>query len=97
MRVIFIKETPEGFAPLEIREAWVGCTIPFPTKEELARNPPSGMRAGSANVGGYRVTRKAAIRALRENEKDEAADFWDNLPFGEYLIFAKKVCTLVKR
>lgn len=93
---IRIIETPPGFAPLNIREEWIGVEIPLLSSEQLAADPPSrGLRVGNENVDGYVVSINAAITALREAGKERAADFWASLPLGSYLEFNRRVCQLV--
>lgn len=96
MKAIVIREVPPGFAPLRIKEAWIGCKIPLATEQNLLDDPPSEIRIGSDNLDGYYVLRSKAIEALRQKGADEAVAFWDALPFYcSYLVFKKEVCTLV--
>ncbi len=58
LKKIEIKKAPPGFAPLYIRERWVGVVIPLVTEKELKKNPISELGIGSQNTGGYRVKKK---------------------------------------
>jgi hypothetical protein len=92
---IKIIATPPGFAPANIREQWLGIEIPLPTPEEIAGNPPSRSGIGNANSDGHLVLMAAAIDALRQAGKEEAAEFWELLPLGTYLQFRQSVCEIV--
>jgi hypothetical protein len=95
MAKIKIIATPPGFAPEFIREQWVGIEIPLPTNEQIAENPPSELRTGNENEGGYLVLCSDAIAALKESEKYDAHDFWTTKGLGRYLLFKRDVCELI--
>ena len=92
MSTIRIISTPPGFAPEYVREDWVGLELSLVTKEELRTNPRSGFKIGSENDGGYLVLRANAIEALRAAGKEDAANFWEEMPLGMYLEFRSDVC-----
>src|SRR4051812_11041468 len=97
MSSIKIIAVPFGFAPLHIREQWVGIQIPLATKDELQNSPLSGIKIGNENSAGHIVLRKKAIEALREAGKDEAAEFWSRAPIisiASYLQFQREVCEI---
>ncbi len=93
---IKIIAVPPGFAPEEIRQAWVGVEIPLVTEEELSVDPPVATFGTAENAGGYMVTFGDAISALREARKEPAAVFWEDMSLGIYLEFNKNVCQLVE-
>jgi hypothetical protein len=93
---IRIVKAPPGIAPRDIREKWVGVEIPLATEEEKREQPPSRkLRVGCSNLNGYIVLRRKAVIALREAGKNDAAAFWERLPFGRYLEFEKEVCEVI--
>ena len=92
---IKIIATPPGFAPVEIREQWVGVEIPLVNQEEISRNPPSSLGIGNDNPDGHLVLTDAAIDALRRVGKGKAADFWEGIPLGTYLQFRRDVCEVI--
>jgi hypothetical protein len=94
---IRIIAVPKGFAPLEIREAWVGCVIPLVTDAELEADFTSNLPLGSDNIEGYLVLSSEAIKALEEIGETEAASYWEEVMFGigSCLQFAKNVCEIV--
>lgn len=71
MRVRII-QVPAGFASEEIRQQWVGVEMPV-FEGELPRD---GMWSGAENVNGYVVAMSAAVKALQDAGKDDAANFW---------------------
>ena len=93
---IRITSTPPGFAPLEIREQWVGVEIPLASSADFERNAPGLLRLGTENLGGYRVTGVAAISALESAGKNDAASFWRGLPnWSIYLEFSRNCAELI--
>ncbi len=95
MARIRIVAVPPGFAPLSIREQWVGIEIPLATNRDISKNPPSELGIGSANRGGYMVLTSKAIEALKSAERISAAAFWKQLTLGHYLVFKRDVCELI--
>lgn len=93
MAKIKIIDVPPGFAPEHIRKQWVGIEIP------LTQNPiPEGKevaRIGNDNTGGYQVNGVDAVKALREADKNEAADFWEDYSSGKFK-FKKEVCEVIE-
>ena len=92
--LIEIISVPPGFAPEEIRQAWVGIRLPSLGRESDPLEA-DGMRFGNENRGGYRIEAPVAFRAL-ENHNAEAHAWWViNFPvllaMGE-LVFAANVC-----
>lgn len=98
MGSIRIVQTPPGFAPEKIREEWVGIKIPLVPERDLRQDPPVPHPAASTNdnADGHVVLRTEAILALLNAGKEEAANFWNALPLGVYLIFKKDVCEVVE-
>lgn len=79
---IRIIKVPEGFAPPDIREAWVGIEI------SLAEHP-----SGVDDPNKYCVSRPAGAQALRIAGKHAAAQFWSGHDqIGQYLLFNKSEC-----
>lgn len=92
MSYIYIFAIPPGFASEHIRQEWVGIQIPLAPPEEVKANPPV---AGTGENGdGYLVRRCDAIQALLIAGRREAANFWQSLPLGHYLVFSKRVCRM---
>ncbi len=95
---IFIIETPPGEAPLWVRQAWVGLTLPIrelPSEEEGFQFGAMGGRP--ENIGGYCVDVEEALRAL-EIKNPEVAEWWRNNPLlilADRLSFARSVCRLL--
>lgn len=93
---IKIIKIPPGFTPEKIRKEWVGVTIPLATRENYRQHPPSGIRIGDENIGGFEVAAEDAIKALQDAGKNRAAGFWKELfSPGDYFIFRKDVCELI--
>lgn len=59
-----IEETPRGFPPDKIRQAWVGKTLPIRT------------RLDGGDIG-YAILAREAIESLRDDEP-EALEWWEN-------------------
>ena len=95
MPKIRINKTPPGFADEKIKQAWIGCEIPLATENDFEIDQPSSTKIGNKNENGYQVLRSEAIKALREKGENSAADYWESLPVGRYLVFRKDVCTLI--
>lgn len=93
---IIITKVPPGFAPDHIREAWLGVTLPVASDEDKAQYNIV-RRSGTKNGNGYEVLTEKAIEALREADKNEAAEYWEytQAQFGNILIFKKECCTEV--
>lgn len=93
---IRIIAVPPGFAPLAIREQWVGVSISLATDDDLRQHPLTGQSIGNQNRGGHLVLRSKAIEALLVAGKREAAAYWQALPRDAlYLRFRQEVCALV--
>ena len=100
MAKIKIVKVPDGEAPLEIRQKWVGTIIP------LAENLPpglvvagviSGKRVNAGYNDGYHVETIVAIQAL-EKKNPETAEWWLTntiVGFMPYLVFRRVECELV--
>ncbi len=82
-RIRFVA-APKGQAPLWVREAWIGVTVPC---SPFTDTPPSGSLRGVENgaaVASYEcalVPQKEAIDAL-EQHNAEAAKWWRQNGFG---------------
>lgn len=93
---IRIVKTPDGEAPLEIREAWVGLVLPC---DPYLGYPDEGMERGVLNNKeaplnrcGFSVPQDQAI-AILEQKKPEVAKWWKEHGFpqvNEYFGFAEK-------
>lgn len=94
MSKIKIISTPPGFAPEEIRKQWVGIEIPIMGIE----NPKTAgnIRTGTENLGGYEVSPKEAVDALKKAGKDEAVEFWTPYTSAPKFVFKKEVCELIE-
>jgi hypothetical protein len=88
---IRIVKVPPGFAPLHIREQWIGVQMPF--KNEMD-DGGGAVRIGIENAGGYQVLATSAIQALKDAGKDEAVDFWSPVLTGT-LVFRADCCEVV--
>ena len=85
MKTIKIVNVPDGTAPYRIREQWVGVDIPLETLNEKERNNHFG------NVS-YIVLSTEALKALRVQNKTQAADFWSSCVLGKYIAFKRTDC-----
>lgn len=94
MSSIKIVAVPPGLAPQKIREEWVGIQIPLAATDML-RRAHVAVKIDNQNEGGYIVLRIMAVEALRLADKNEAANYWDALPFVRFLQFKQEVCELV--
>ncbi len=95
MLSVQIVEVPPGFAPEEIRQQWVGIILDAFTQDEIRYRRRMRYGVDNANVGGFIVSRLAAVAALKLMGRREAADFWTGFSFGRYLQFRKDVCQIV--
>lgn len=68
---ILITATPEGEAPLDVRESWIGTVLPV---REDSTKRISDRHDGNANT--YPVITEDAIKALRLQGRGESADWW---------------------
>jgi len=97
MPKIKIRSMPDGFAPANIRDQWVGVEIPLMTfntieeeKKVRAQFPPG------PNTGGWLVRREDAVAALQAAGREQAAAFWDNFyPLGPVLMFHTSVADII--
>jgi hypothetical protein len=97
MTQIKIIAVPPGQAPLEVRQQWVGITLP------VAENLPSktfemGVFGGKPeNSEGYLVETMLAFRELKK-KSPEAADWWSSHLSPQlmpWLSFQRSVCEVV--
>lgn len=88
---------PPGFAPLHIREAWVGVEIPIDEELVNAELKLVGTWSGGENRDGYDVMTEDAVKALESAQKGEASNFWKQIlhKYGSTLRFKKSVCELI--
>lgn len=107
-KCIEIIGVPPGPAPLEVREAWVGCRMPLATSSEpggifmILQKMKDGWTS-SDNAKGYVVRTQDALIALdsmNTTAAEMAYGFWVDV-FGpsdrgksrdEFLRFSQKVC-----
>lgn len=96
MKKIRIIAVPPGFAPLAIREQWLGVEIPLATEEEVGGFGTT-YRVGSSGEG-YRTTTDAAINALKDAGKESAYEYWKGVrnATGVMLVFRKDCCMLLE-
>ena len=96
MAKIKIISTPPGQAPLEIREQWVGITIPI--VDNISAIYQMGVLGGKPeDLGGYTVETNVAMQEL-EKKSPQAADWWRKnviLAFMPWLSFSRCVCELI--
>lgn len=90
-----IVSIPPGFAPIEIREQWVGLILNALSEDEIDLSTRYGV--DSANVGGFIVSRLSAVVSLKIMGRTEAAGFWLGFPFGHFIQFRKDVCQIIKQ
>jgi len=71
---------PDGEAPLEIREQWVGVWFPIEPRNMDGPQPETaeGVLSGAPSVmpDGVRVSMTNALAALRSSGRMEAAEWW---------------------
>jgi hypothetical protein len=83
---IMITKTPDGEAPLRVREEWVGVVLPvIATTNERGRGVLS--RKAADDEPAYVVLQAAAIKALDE-KSPKAAKWWKSKGFPQ----SKKAC-----
>jgi hypothetical protein len=75
-----ILNLPKGEAPLEIREQWVGVTVPV--AEVLGDRVGFGVftYAEVKMENAIAVSLPEAVQALRSADKPDAADWWEKMP-----------------
>ncbi len=92
---IEIVSIPPGFAPLCIREKWVGVTIPLVSEEE-AEQVRKCDDSNALTADGYIVRGVDAVHELINAQRAwEAVNFWSNPMPPCYLHFSKECCKLV--
>jgi len=90
-----IKQTPKGGAPEDIKEQWIGVSLPL-REANLAELIEGGqtryldlltnyMKDNEQPVG---IVGLEAVHALREAERDEAANFWAPYAAGLFVFRA---------
>jgi hypothetical protein len=95
---ISVKRAPIGEAPLEIRQAWIGVTLP--TLESGFPQTTTGygvLTKSPCVIHGYKVNGRLAVETLARTNP-AAAQWWRNndpqvLEDGRYLIFPVECCT----
>jgi hypothetical protein len=99
MASVMIVKVPAGEAPLEVRKAWVGLTLPLSrgaagSCSEYCANITSGSFAGRRQV--YPVDAVTAIDIL-ERQNPDAAAWWKNMGWYRHvdLLFDERQCQLV--
>ena len=91
MDSIKIIATPPGQAPEEVRQQWVGLTIPLAQQEKGGFQ--MGVLGGTANnLGGYQVLSKDSFALLLAKSLTAYLWFAENAFFGSHLVFARAVC-----
>jgi hypothetical protein len=85
---IRIIATPDGFAPKEILEAWVGIELTL-TEQDF-----KGFRLDNKGGSDHEVELGCAVKALIDAGKNNAAEYWSQFVPGN-LIFKKEVCQLL--
>lgn len=82
MKMLRINKLPSGFAPLHIREKWVGVEIMIDKRAIVNHLPQPGLIPGILNKNKFIVMSADAISALKKAGHHEAAAYWENLPGG---------------
>lgn len=97
-----IVRTPDGEAPLWVREAWVGLILPG--RWSNSAKPARGLMTGRdrAVEAGFHVAWDLAIGTLRRQGHHEAADWWvEHRPGGRaglpQLVFAPTALKPVRK
>lgn len=100
MANIRIVQTPQGDAPLWVREAWIGLEIPVigQTDPDTPQFSATGGPATPENIDGYEVHGSDALLALQQAGRAKAADWWrnDSVLRDNHLIFSKDACVLIQ-
>ncbi len=97
MPSIRIINTPRGEAPLWVREAWVGLTLPLSITgyTEIGR----GVLSKQKSFGGFMTPTFHALRIL-ETKNAEAAKWWQNLlveiDAADCLVFNDEACEYIE-
>lgn len=94
---------PPGGAPVSIREQWIGVEMPlekFPGEPGILRSVTGG-KPDPKSFGGFPVKTEDAIQALREQGREEAAEWWESWFLstggsGKTLVFASACGELVE-
>ena len=101
MTKVKITSMPPGGAPVAIREQWIGVEMPLeqgPSEPGILRSVTGG-KPNPKSYGGFPVKTEDAIQALREQGREEAAEWWENWflssPSGKTLVFAASCGELV--
>lgn len=94
---IKVVAVPDGEAPLEIREQWVGITL-----LATGKVPPDYVGAGvlsgkpvSYPIGGYYIRTPVALQVLEQKNPEAAQWLRDNLVNCVYLIFPGAACEVI--
>lgn len=101
MQAIRITQVPGGDAPVDVRAAWVGLTIPVDPAFEQPALIDSGMVASKCYAGPVKGYTVLAIDALRELAKSSDAYqwWWKNARqyyrHGMHLVFNEEACELI--
>lgn len=86
---IMVIETPKGFPPYKIRNAWLGSVLPVKQNEKFGLS-------FKATESGFEVNYKEAMKALRKNNK--GAYLWWMRVIGPELTclrFTRSCCRIV--
>lgn len=101
MPKVKITSVPPGGAPLHIKQQWVGLELPL---EEISEpgimRSVTGSKPNPKSYGGFPVKTEDAIQALRDQGREEAAEWWENWFLstgrtGKTLVFAATCGELV--
>jgi hypothetical protein len=82
---------PPGFASEEIRMEWIDLEFESLGRETLGEDN-GNYRAGTENLGGYRVKLSHALEVLKQNKKEKAYEYWSKFTDVIFLIFKKEIC-----
>lgn len=101
MERILITGTPEGEAPQELRESWIGLEIPISELAQSVRE--SGTKISPKNSGGYVVEARDLIQALKDRGGSTDLEMIQLLkgtfknpdPGNHYFIFNPQFCELI--
>lgn len=96
---IQIIKVPDGEAPFEVRERWVGCVLEadFFTPDLNGRGIVTGTLTPPLR-NQYGVAVEEALHALAEQKGEDATDWWEeleSLSSFEYFLFGADECQVV--
>lgn len=79
MAKVKIITVPPGGAPFAVRREWIGLELPL-IEDDLEPGvfrSVTGGKPDPRSFGGFPVKTEDAIKALRDNNREDAADWWE--------------------